>query len=205
MSYFGAKRRGFTLLELSVVLIVISALTMIIYGPIMQRAEARNVRNTINQAQMIADEFVSIALRSSDYDSSTLTYIDPIYVDPITDEVKYEHLFVAAIYSSASPSSSIGLYPVNNQSRILELDAIRSPFNTDYLITSSYTGVRVEVDIPLQPAEIDLPDSQKQLDPTGQFTTITLFGRTRENVNYGQVKKAKFDKAYWFYESVFNG
>lgn len=200
-----ANNNGFTLLELSIVLIVISALTMIVYGPIMQRVEARNVRNTINQAQLIADEFVSIALRTADYDSLTSTYGDPRFFDPVTGAVKsYGHSFVIG-YSSTDQSATIGRYPAALRARIMKLDAIISPFTTDYIITYAMAGVWVDVDIPLQPDEIDLPDLQKQLDPTGQFTTITVFGRTQRNFNYGQARKAKFDKAFLFDEFVYGG
>ncbi len=191
MCHLNAKR-GFTLLEISIVLLILSALTVIIYPVVQKRLMVREIDNAVREAQMVADYAESIRTR----------WLLTTSIDPVTG--KYLHIYettssVTGVTLDQLPFGVDTMLPVNNFT------------GSPYIVGINYYEAYVTTIIGnnYSPAEISALIEQIQNNPfVVEFAgapyglSFTVIGRSSPSQIISQVGKSQFDKAFWYQEEI---
>ncbi len=186
------------MLEISIVLLILSALTVTIYLVVQKRMQVSETDSTVREAQMIADYGESIRTK----------WLFSTDIDPDTEI--YSHLYSSTKTFSAGGGGSI-YYTID-----------RLPFGTDQMLPlNNYTGRPYEISImddfahvrtiiensdPVLQTKI-LEQLQNhplvidsQNDPQGVMFIVV--GRPSPSQIISQVGKTQFDKTFWYQEEI---
>lgn len=197
MGYPNAKY-GFTLLEMSIALLILSALTVIIYPVAQKRLIVSEIDSTVREAQMIADYGANIRTR----------WLASTSIDPATD--KYSHLYnvTKTFYAGGGgsnyfttdnlPFGTDQMLPLNNYTgRPYEISIMDDFAHVRTIIenTDPVLQIRILEQLQNHPLVVD-----SQNDPQG--VVFIVLGRPSPSQIISQVGKAQFDKAIWYQEEI---
>lgn len=174
--------QGFTVIEISIVLLLLTTLTLIVYKPLMSRMRVSDINQTVSEAQQIANFAESVRTK---WLSGTTT-------DPVTGAFihTYNTLNTPQLINSL-PFDGATLFPADNPTGLPYYFTID---DDSAIVTTTMEGYQ------LQEFSADLSLVDISAVPFG--VSFSVVGRPSFNLITTQTRKTKFDKSFWYQESI---
>lgn len=181
--FFSRKHNalGFTVVELAIVLLLLTTLTLIIYKPLMSRMRVNDLNTAVSEAQGIADFAESIRTK----------WLQGSTKDPATGVVVHTYNTLTDQPVNSLPFDGVNLFPANNPTGL--------PYKINITNDQAFVSTTMK-DYQLQDFSTDLPIYALTGAPLGP--TFSVQGRPSFNVVTTQTRKTKFDKSLWYLESI---
>ncbi len=190
------KQHGFTLIELSIVILVIAFIISITFPALYKRAVIREIDNTVSEAQMIANYADSLRrkwLISTDTASG-------VYIH------RYNSTHRFGPWMTSTDSYTVDELPFGMNDDLPEFNHTGHPYE---VITNDDTGFVRTIIGTTDSGEQAQIMSQLQSNPLVKYSSIEsqgvefiVVGKPNTSFFVSQVGKSKFDKAFLYNETI---
>ncbi len=197
MSRWNIKR-GFTLLEISIVLLILSVLTVIIYPVAQKKLLISDIDNAVREAQMIADYGANIRTR----------WLASTSIDPATKVHSHLYNITKTFYAGGGGSIyyTVDKLPFEVDKMLPQNNYTGQPYEVS--IMDDFTHVRTTIEntdsvlqnIILEQLQNHSLVIDSQNDPLG--VVFVVIGRPTPSQIISQVGKTQFDKTFWYQEEI---
>lgn len=183
------NHHGFTLLELSVVLLLITALTIATYPAVMKRYRQSEIDRAITEAQQIADFAEDVRTK----------WLLSTSVDPVTGAFNHTYNTLPGWQPINSlPFDGVNIFPdVNSTGGAYGVEIS----NSRAAVVSHMRGYSLS-DFAGNTRVMSYVDGSYFGYPTGTVVSFAVDGRPSFHSTSIQTRKARFDKVFLYQESI---
>lgn len=195
---YPSNGSGFTLIELSVVLLILTVLASSIYPVAIKRLMISDIDNSVREAQVIANYGESIRTR----------WLSSTSIDPVTEIYSHVYRDTKIIQAGGGGSMyyTVDMLPFEADQMLPENNFTGLPYQIAILDDFAHVRTVLEYADPAVQADIleQLQNhplvADSQIDPNG--VAFIVIGKPNDAQLVSQVKKTKFDKAFLYLETV---